>query len=131
MSDERTSASIPNLFSDVLTQATNLFRTEIRLAKVELGEKVVHTARAGGFVVAGAVLLIGALYLFLLWIVHLLVAFGIPEHWATLIVAVATALAGYLVVRKGMSDLSASTLTPGRTINSLEKDAAVAKETVR
>jgi len=131
MSDERTAASIPNLFSDVLTQATNLVRTEIRLAKVELGEKLGQTARAGGFVVAGAVLLIGALYLFLLWIVRLLVALGVPEHWATLAVAVATAIVGYLVVRKGMADLSASNLAPGRTINSLEKDAAVAKETVR
>jgi hypothetical protein len=131
MSDERNGTSIPNLFSDVLTQVTTLFRTEIRLAKTELSEKLSQSLRAGGFVVAGAVLLIGALYLFLLWIVRLLVALGMPEHWATLAVAIVTAIIGYLVMRKGMSDLSAANLTPGRTVNSLEKDAAVAKETVR
>jgi uncharacterized membrane protein YqjE len=131
MSDERTSTSIPNLFSDVLTQVTNLLRTEIRLAKTELSEKLSQSIRAGGFLLAGAVLLIGALYLFLLWIVRVLVALGMPEHWATLVVAIVTAIIGYLVIRKGMSDLSASNLMPDRTVSSLEKDTVVAKETVR
>jgi uncharacterized membrane protein YqjE len=124
-------ASIPNLFADVLSQATNLFRTEVRLAKAELSEKVSASVRALAYVVAGAVLLIGALYLFLLWLVELLVRFGMPEHWATLLVAVVAAVGGFVVMRMGMSDLTASNIVPSRTVHSLEKDAEVAKETVR
>jgi hypothetical protein len=131
MSDERVSTSLPNLFSDVINQASHLLRTEVRLAKAEISEKINQTVRAGGFVVAGAVLLIGALYLFLLWLVRLLVAFEVPEVWATLIVAVVAGLVGYLVVRKGMANLSASNMMPARTVHSLGKDADVAKETVR
>src|SRR6476659_8673457 len=123
--------SISTLFSDVIGQVSNLFRTEIRLAKAELGEKFDQSLRAAGYLIAGAVLLIGALYLFLLWIVRLLVAFGIPDQWATLIVAVVTAVIGYAVVRKGLADLTASNLVPTRSVSSLEKDVAVAKETVR
>jgi len=123
--------SISTLFSDVIGQVTNLFRTEIRLAKTELGEKLTQSLRAGGFVIAGTVLLVGALYLFLLWLVRLLVVLGVPDQWATLIVAVVTAAVGYFVVRKGLADLTASNLVPTRSVNSIEKDVGVAKETVR
>jgi uncharacterized membrane protein YqjE len=123
--------SIAALFSDVIGQVSNLVRTEIRLAKAEVNEKLSQTLRASIFLVAGAVLMVGALYLFLLWLVRLLVAFGIPEQWSTLIVAVVTALVGYAVVRKGLSDLSAGNLVPDRAVNSLQKDVEVAKETVR
>ena len=123
--------SISTLFSDVIGQVTNLFRTEIRLAKTELGEKLTQSLRAAGFVIAGTVLLVGALYLFLLWLVRLLVVLGVPDQWATLIVAVVTAAVGYFVVRKGLADLTASNLVPTRSVNSIEKDVGVAKETVR
>jgi len=122
--------TISSLFSDVIGQVTNLFRTEVRLAKAEMREKLEQSMRSAGFIVAGAVLLIGAIYLFLLWLVRVLVAIGVPEQWATLIVALVTAAAGYLVVRKGMADLSASNLAPTRSAGSIEKDVDVAKEAV-
>jgi uncharacterized membrane protein YqjE len=136
MVDDRTttaasSASIPALFSDVLNQVTNLFRTEVRLAKTEISEKISQALVAAGFIIGGAVLLIGGLYLFLQFLVMVLVALGIAPLWATLIVAVVTAAVGFFIVRKGIGDLSASQLVPNRTVQSLEKDAAVAKEQVR
>jgi hypothetical protein len=131
MSDPRTESSIAGLFSDVISQTTHLFRTEIRLAKTELSEKAGEALHAAGFLVAGAILLIGSLYLFLLWIVRLLVVLGVPEHWATLIVALVTAALGYGVLQMGMARLSASNLIPKRTVSSLEKDAGVAKEITR
>jgi len=80
---------------------------------------------------AAAVLLLAALFLFLQGIVLVLVMLGIPSPWATFIVAVVTGLGGYLILRKGMSSLSASNMMPDRTVRSLEKDATVAKEQVR
>jgi hypothetical protein len=69
--------------------------------------------------------------LFLQFLVIVLVALGLALLWATLIVAVVTAAIGFFIVRKGIGDLSASQLVPNRTVQSLEKDAAVAKEQVR
>jgi uncharacterized membrane protein YqjE len=131
MTDERPGSTIPNLFSDVLSQVTNLFRTEIRLAKTEMSEKISTTMAAGGVIMAGGVLLLAALFLFLQGIVLVLVMLGIPSPWATFIVAVVTGLVGYHILRKGMSNLTASNMMPDRTVRSLEKDATVAKEQVR
>ena len=133
MADDRTTtaapgATIPGLFADVLGQVSNLFRTEVRLARTEISEKITQALTAAGFLIAGAVLLIGALYLFLQWLVILLVTLGLAPVWATLIVAVAVGAIGYFIVRKGLGDLSASQLAPNRTVQSFEKDAAVAKE---
>lgn len=131
MADERGAASIPGLFTEVLSQLTHLFRTELRLFKTELSEKVTQATAAAGMIVAGAVLGIGALYLFLQGIVLLLVSFGVPSQWATFAVAIVVGLVGYLIVRKGLGDLSASNLAPERTLQSLNRDAAVAKEQVQ
>jgi hypothetical protein len=131
MVDERSGATIPGLFTEVLSQLTHLFRTELRLFKTELAEKVTSATAAAGMIVVGAVLGIGALYLFLQGIVLLLVSAGVAPQWATFGVAVVVGLAGYLVARKGLGDLSASNLAPERTMQSLNRDAAVAKEQVQ
>lgn len=131
MADDRNGPSLPNLFSDVLSQLTNLFRTELRLFKTELSEKITSATTAAGMIVAGAVLAIGGLYLFLQGIVLLLVSFGMPSQWATFLVAVVVGLVGYLIIRKGLGSLSAANLAPERTMQSLNRDAAVAKEQVQ
>jgi hypothetical protein len=131
MAEERNGQSLPDLFSDVLNQVTNLFRTELRLAKAELGEKVGDMASSAGMIIAGAVLLVGAKLLLLQGFVLALVALGIPPLWSTFAVAILIGLIGYLVVRKGLSNLSVQHLTPERTLHSLNRDAAVAKEQVQ
>lgn len=80
MADERGAASIPGLFTEVPSQLSHLSRTELRLVKTELTEKVTTAAAAAAaeMIVVGAVLGIGALYLFMQGIVLLLVSFGAP-----------------------------------------------------
>ena len=131
MAEERNGQSLPDLFSDVLNQVTNLFRTELRLAKAELGEKVGDMASSAGMIIAGAVLLVGAMLLLLQGLVLALVALGLAPIWATFAIAVLVGLIGYFVVRKGLSNLSVQHLTPERTLHSLNRDAAVAKEQVQ
>ena len=131
MAEERNGQSLPDLFSDVLNQVTNLFRTELRLAKAELGEKVGDMASSAGMIIAGAVLLVGAMLLLLQGFVLALVALGLAPIWATFAIAVLVGLIGYFVVRKGLSNLSVQHLTPERTLHSLNRDAAVAKEQVQ
>jgi len=131
MAEERNGQSLPDLFSDVLNQVTNLFRTELRLAKAELGEKVGDMASSAGMIIAGAVLLVGAMLLLLQGLVLALVALGLAPIWATFAIAVLVGLIGYFVVLKGLSNLSVQHLTPERTLHSLNRDAAVAKEQVQ
>jgi uncharacterized membrane protein YqjE len=123
--------TIGELFSDVVGQTTHLFRTELRLAKSELGEKVSQAMQATGFILAGLVLLMGAFYMFLAWIVRMLVLFGVPDHWATLLVAVVVFVIGFVVVRMGMSRLQPSRFVPDRTMRSVGEDAAIVRETAR
>lgn len=131
MGEPRNGQSLPDLFADVLNQVTTLFRTELRLAKAEMSEKVSTIVSSAGMIIAGAVLLVAAMILFLQGLVLLLVWFGVPQVWATFAVAVVIGLVGYLIVRKGLSNISVETLTPERTLHSLNQDAAVAKEQVQ
>jgi len=131
MSGDRAGPSIPSLLSDVLTQIADLIRAELRLAKTEMSEKLSGAVASGGSLAVGAVLLLAALFLFLQGVVALLVTLGMHPTLAVFIVAIVTGILGYVVLRKGITGLTASNVTPQRTLHSLEKDAAVAKEQVR
>ena len=45
--------SVSTLFSDLIGQVSSLFRTEVRLAKTELSEKLNHSLGAVGYLIAG------------------------------------------------------------------------------
>jgi len=124
-------SSVTELISDLVGQVTDLVRTEILLARTEMAEKANVVAGAGGLLAAGAALLLGALFLLLQWLVTLLVAAGLSVGTATLIIAVVAAIGGYLVLRAGLSKMTAASLKPERTIQSLDRDAQVAKEQVK
>lgn len=96
-----------------------------------MAEKANVVAGSGGLLAVGAALLLGALFLLLQWLVALLVAAGLSVGTATLLVALAAAVGGYLVLRAGLSKLSAAALKPARTIQSLDRDVQVAKEQVK
>lgn len=53
-----------------------------------------------------------------------------PRWLAALIVGVVVALIGFVLVRKGQNDLSASRLTPDRTAENIRKDMNLMKEQV-
>ncbi len=123
--------SVPELISAALNQVSTLFRKEIQLARAEMGEKVSQVTGAITPLVAGGGLLLGAVVVLLLALVSLLVSFGISVGWSQLIVGVAAALIGYLLINSGLSRLKATNLMPNRTAEQLSRDAQVAKEQVR
>ena len=123
--------SMPELFTSVIGQISTLFRKEVQLARAEMGEKFGQMAGAIAPLAAGGGLLLGALIVLLFALVSLLVAFGIPTGWSELIVGVVAAIAGYALIRSGLSQLKTSNLMPSRTAEQLSRDAQVAKEQVR
>ena len=122
------------LVTDALGRSADLIQTEIRLARVEIGEKAdaVRTSLVSGLVMmlVGTVFMIGALILVLQALVAALIESGLSPALAILIVAGGSALGGIVVLLAGKKTLGAVDPTPTRTITSLQNDARMAKESL-
>jgi hypothetical protein len=128
LNDGRT---IPELFTDLVTQLSTLVRKEIQLAKAEASEKLTEAMTGVGIIAGGAILMIAALGILLEGIAHLLSYLGVPGQWSYLIVGVVTVIIGFVLIKMGMNSLKADKLTPTKTVEQLQRDAAVAREQVR
>ncbi len=122
------------LVTDALGRSADLIQTEIRLARVELGEKAdaLKTSIVSGLVMmlVGTVFIIGALILVLQALVAALIESGVSPAVAILIVAGGSALGGIVVLLAGKKTIGAVDPTPNRTITSLQNDARMAKESL-
>lgn len=123
--------TIPELFTDLVTQLTTLLRKEIQLAKAEASEKLTEAMSGVGIIMAAAVLMLAALVILLAGIANLITYLGVPAQWSYLIVGVVAAIIGGVLLKVGMNSLTADKLTPNKTIEQLQRDAAVAREQVR
>jgi len=123
--------SLKDLFADLSNSITTLFRKEIQLLRAETSEKVTQVGVALGSIAGGAILALAALIVLLQALVIGLTEVGVPAGWASLIVGLIVAVIAYVLIHKGTSDLKASHLAPSRTLDSLKRDAQVAKEQVQ
>jgi succinate dehydrogenase hydrophobic anchor subunit len=123
--------SIPELFSLLFAQMTNLLRKESQLARVEMSEKMTQIATALALVVGGAALLIPALVVLLNAAVAALIENGFTASASALIVGGITLVIGAILVIVGIKAMKANNLMPDRTIHQLQRDAEVAKHQVR
>ena len=119
--------SLPEAFSEVLSDFADLFRKELRLARAELSSNVSTKLRggiwlglAGLFGVLGLVLILGAL---VAWITTL----NVSLHLAFLIVAAGLALLAVFAYFAGRDEAQAA-LTPSRTISQVKQDIEITKE---
>lgn len=123
--------SMPELFGDVVSQLSSLFRKEVQLARAEMGEKLGSVTAAIAPIVVGGVVMLASLVLLMLSVVSLLVYFGVPVGWSQLSVGLGFALIGFLALRGGLATLKATSLVPERTTEQLSRDARVVKEQVQ
>jgi hypothetical protein len=123
--------SVPELFTDVLTQLTMLLRKEGQLARAEITENLGKLAAGLGLVVGGAALLIPALVVLLQAAVMGLITYGLAAGWAALIVGGVALLLGIALLALGANRLRTETMIPRKTIHQLQQDVSVAKEQVR
>jgi putative superfamily III holin-X len=123
--------TVPELFTDLISQVTSLFRTETRHARAEINEKITQAGSGVGMIVAGAVLLIPALVVLLQAAVAALIDRGFEPYVAALIVGGAAFLIGFIVALIGVNQLKVKKLTPDKTIKQLQSDAAFARNQVR
>lgn len=122
--------TLPDLIGQLTGDLAALVRKESQLVRTEFGEKLDQAGRGVGEVAAGALLLLAAL-LVLLQALVLALATLIGAAWASLLVGVAVAAVGYVLVRGGMKALSPGGLKPDRSARQLKKDAELMKGTPR
>jgi uncharacterized membrane protein YqjE len=130
--DER--PGIVTLVADALSRSADLLQTEFHLARAELGEKA-EAFRASlvaglSLMMIGCVFLIGAVVLLLQAVVAALVQGGVSPPVAILIVAGGSAVGGVALLMAGRKTIGNVDPTPDRTINSLQRDARMAKESL-
>jgi xanthine/uracil permease len=124
------SRSIGELLRDLANDSTALIRQELTLARTEAQEKLHQSITAVILMVAGGFLGFAALIVLLDALVYGLTEAGLERWLAALIVGGVVAAIGFLLVRKGQNDLSATRLTPDRTAASVRKDINLVKEQV-
>jgi len=127
--DNRTdSRSVSDLLSEALQQVGKLIQNELRLARAEMGAKAAQAGMGIGMLVGAALVTIPALVLLLMalagWFVHL----GLGPAVSDLLAGVIGLLISGGLAWLGMNRLKPENLTPNRTLDQLEQDAAAVRE---
>jgi Putative Actinobacterial Holin-X, holin superfamily III len=124
------SRSIGELLRDLANDSASLVRQEFALARTEVEDKLHQTVTGSFELVIGALLAFAALIVLLDALVYGLTEAGLERWLAALIVGGVVAAMGFLLVRKGQSDLSASRLMPERATANVRKDLEMVREQV-
>ena len=116
-----------SLLGNVVQDAQDLIRGEIRLARAELDQKLRGVIIAAIFLLGGALLAFAGLVVFLQGIAAAL-ALAITTWAASLIVGLVIVAIGGLFAWSGLGKLSLKSLAPEHMTSSLQKDVQVVKE---
>lgn len=123
--------SLMRLFADLWRETQTLVHQEAQLAKAELSEKVSQVATGAGEIAAGGAVLFAGFIVLLFAAVGALELMLDTEHsvWLSpLIVGLVVMIVGYILLSRGRKQIKAESLTPERTLESLQRDARLAKE---
>jgi len=125
----REDRSIGELFGQLSQDMTLLFRQELQLARVEMSEKISQlTGNLVSIVAGGFVAYVGALALVAALILGLHDLAEISPWVSALIVGAIFAVAGYVMLNRGLKELKRVDLSPRRTVETLKDDVQWAKE---
>jgi uncharacterized membrane protein YqjE len=113
--------SVGEIIGDVVANAQEMIRTEIRLAKTELLNEAKDAARSTGMLAAGAVLALFAFGMLLFTAVWALDT-AMPQWAAGLIVTIAVAIPAAIMVMVGRSKLKQIEPRPEQTIESMKEN---------
>jgi hypothetical protein len=122
--------STPALMGDLLEHVTELVRKEAQLFRAEMSEKTTQAMVAAGSVLAGAVIALTALNVLAAALVAALTRAGIPDIWSAVIVGGVLAIVAYILAKKGLDNLKATSLAPSRTARAATRDATMVKEKI-
>jgi len=111
--------SIGQILQDIVNHVSDIIRSEIRLAKVEVRQDATHFAKAGTWIGVAGILAFYAVGFVLLSAVYGLQ--GVMPSWlAALIVGVAVGIVAITLYLTGRKKLAQASLRPDKTIQTLE-----------
>ena len=119
--------SLASIAGKALNEITTLVRTELKLLRTEISEKLTLSSLSAAVIATGAFLLLATVVLLLQAAVAGLVVYGFSWPVAFLITAAITLVVGAGLVWFGINWLSVQHLAPSKTINQLQKDATMAQ----
>jgi Putative Actinobacterial Holin-X, holin superfamily III len=125
--------SLIALFSDLFRETSSLVHQEAQLAKAEFSEKVSEFGKGIAAIAIGGAIIFAGFIVLLFAASNGLALLLPPDHadWlAPFIVGLAVIVIGFIALAMGKHELSASNLTPSRTIDSLRQDTQLVKEHV-
>ena len=130
MRELKVEKSLGELFSELAAQTSTLVRSELQLARVELGQKVGQAAKALGLVGVGAAVAYAG---FLAIVAATILGLGqvLPLWLSSLIVGFVVLIVGYLLSQERLTALRRIDLTPHATVVTLHEDKEWAKEQLR
>jgi hypothetical protein len=116
--------SVGDLFRELAGETSTLLRQEVALAKTEIKQEVrTASVNLGSMAAGGAVAYAGLIVLLMGLGTALGELFDEDRVWlGLLIVGLIAAVAGYVLVKKGLDRLKAEGLAPERTITTLKED---------
>jgi Putative Actinobacterial Holin-X, holin superfamily III len=123
--------TVPELLASLVTQMSELMRTEGQLARAEISEKMTLATTGLGLIVGGAILLMPALVVLLEAAVAALVESGLAPYWSALAIGGGCFILGLVLLLIGVRWLRAGKFIPDKTIHQLQRDAATARSQVR
>jgi acyl-CoA reductase-like NAD-dependent aldehyde dehydrogenase len=113
--------SVSDVLQDILRNVQDILRSEVRLAKAEIRQEASQAAAAAVWVTVGVVGALSA-WMFLLWTMAYALATILPMWAATLVIAVAMAAGGGVLIAAGLRRFTQITPMPERTIESLKEN---------
>jgi len=117
----RIDRSLGELFSDLSQQTADLIRQELRLAKVELSEKLSDVGRQAMMIGVAAAFGLAAVVTIAAAVTLLLIEVGVVAWLAAAITAAVMGLTAYLLAQSGIAALRKRSIAPVETIHSLKE----------
>jgi hypothetical protein len=118
-----------DLFSDLMRDITTLVRSEMALARAEMGAKMSRVRRHVGAIAAGGVIALVGLFTLAAFLVLVLVRAGMPAWAAALVVGGALTAIGSVAAMRALTALRQESLSPTETIDSLKETTAWKSQT--
>lgn len=123
--------SLGELFSDLSQQTSELIRQEVRLAKVELADKMSDVGRHAAMIGASVAFALVAVMAVAAAIGLLLVKFGVDPWLAAVITAVLMAATAFVLAQSGIANLRKKSIAPVETMHSLKETTQWLKNETR
>lgn len=119
--------TLGELFSELSSGLSRLFKDEVELSKAEITKKALHLFKDAAFLIIGGIFAFAA-FLVLLASAVLGLGMVLPLWLSALLIGLAVCGIAFTLITKGISDFKKRSIKPEKTIQTVKEDVQWAKE---